>query len=90
MKHEGSFSDSWTLRAEATRGWISELAWAPKGRALALAGATGIALYAVRRSELQLRAVLEGHEGPVKGIAVSPDGATLASAGADRSIRLGT
>jgi len=37
---EGSTSDAWTLLAEASRGWISELVWAPNGRALALAGAS--------------------------------------------------
>ncbi|MCY4527033.1 MAG: WD40 repeat domain-containing protein [Anaerolineaceae bacterium] len=88
MDHEDSSSFTWTLQAEARRGWISELVWAPNGQALAIAGATGIALFAIRQGQLQLRAVLEGHAGPVKGIAVSPDGALLASAGADRSIRL--
>ncbi len=79
---------NWTLQAEARRGWISELAWAPNSQALALAAATGIALYTIAQGQLRLRAVLEGHNGPVKGIAVSPDGTLLASAGADRTLRL--
>ena len=76
------------MQAEARRGWISELAWAPNGQALALASATGVALYAFTQGKLNLRNVLEGHAGPVKGIAVSADGALLASAGADRLIHL--
>ena len=52
------------------------------------AAAAGVALYAFRRGELQLRHVLEGHDGPIKGVAVSADGALLASAGADRRILL--
>ena len=79
---------NWTMQAEARRGWISELAWAPNGQALALASATGVALYAFRKGTLRLRNVLEGHAGPVKGLAVSADGALLASAGADRLIHL--
>ncbi|HEU5102943.1 MAG TPA: NACHT domain-containing protein, partial [Roseiflexaceae bacterium] len=45
---------------------------------------------AVHRSQdqLQERAVLRGHSGPVWALAWSPDGATLASAGGDATIRL--
>lgn len=78
----------WTLQAEARRGWPVALAWAPHGRALALAAAAGVALYAFTRGALSLRALLAGHAGPVRGLALSADGALLASAGADRSIRL--
>src|SRR5262249_16348542 len=45
---------------------------------------------AVHRSpaQLQERAVLRGHSGPIWALAWSPDGAVLASGGADASIRL--
>jgi WD40 repeat protein len=39
-------------------------------------------------AQLQERAVLRGHSGPIWALAWSPDGATLASAGADATIRL--
>ncbi len=56
------------------------------GRA-ATAGADGrIAIWTAGKSEPD--AVLEGHEAPIAALAVSPDGATLASASWDRTVRL--
>jgi WD40 repeat protein len=36
----------------------------------------------------RVRGVLVGHEGAVRGLAVSPDGGTVATAGMDGSVRL--
>ncbi len=71
---------------QAVRAWITEVVWAPNGRALAVAGADGITLY--EAAAMQIAGVLKGHEGPVKGIAVSPDGGWIVSAGADTTVRL--
>ena len=58
----------------------------PDGRA-ATAGADGrIAIWRVGRAEPDV--VLEGHSAPIAALAVSPDGATLASASWDRTVRL--
>ena len=76
-----------TELARARRGWITELRWSPNGRALAVAGATGVALYAFD-DKLTLRGVLEGHEGHVKGLATNHDGTLIASASADTTIRV--
>lgn len=76
-----------TELARATRGWITELRWSPNGRALAVAGATGVALYRFD-GKLTLRGVLEGHEAHVKGLATNHDGTVIASASADTTIRL--
>ncbi len=88
MNHAQDSLADWAMLAEARRGWISDVVWSPQGQALALAGATGISLWSCVRGQLRLRRVLEGHQGPVKGIAVSADGSLLASAGADRRICL--
>ena len=56
------------------------------GRA-ATAGADGrIAIWTAGKAEPDT--VLEGHEAPIAALAVSPDGATLASASWDRTVRL--
>ncbi len=73
--------------ARATRGWITEIRWSPNGRALAVAGATGVALFAFD-GNLTLRGVLEGHESHVKGMAINSDGTLIASGSADTTIRL--
>lgn len=53
----------------------------------ATAGADGrIAIWTFGKTEPD--AVLEGHTGPIVALAVSPDGATLASASWDRTVRL--
>jgi WD40 repeat protein len=72
--------------ASARRGWITQVVWSPNGRALAVGGAAGVALYT--SENLALRGALEGHGGHVKGVAVNPDGALLASSSADTTIRI--
>ncbi|MBZ0292216.1 MAG: WD40 repeat domain-containing protein [Anaerolineae bacterium] len=70
----------------ASRGWITEIQWASHGQALAVASASGVALYTLEG--LQLRGLLEGHDGPVKGLAISHDGRYIVSASADTTIRI--
>ena len=60
--------------------------WAWDGRAVT-AGADGrIAIW--REGEPQADTVLEGHTAPIVALAVSPDGAWLASAAWDHTVRL--
>lgn len=67
-------------------GQVDAVAALPHGR-FASAGADGrIAIWDAGRSTPV--SVLEGHSAPVVGLAVSPDGSTLASASWDASVRL--
>lgn len=67
-------------------GQVNAVASLPQGR-FATAGAEGrIAIWQVGRSVPI--AVLEGHAAPVASLAVSPDGATLASASWDGTVRV--
>ena len=65
---------------------VNAVAWLRDGRA-ATAGADGrIAIWTSGKAEPD--AVLEGHTAPIVALAVSPDGATLASASWDHTVRL--
>jgi cytochrome c len=65
---------------------VNAVIWLKDGR-IASAGADGhIALWTPGRPTPDT--VLDGHKGPIAGLALSPDGATLASAAWDRSVRL--
>lgn len=75
-----------TPAAEAQRGWITQVAWSPNGKGLAVSNGEGISLYTV--PDLKLAGTLRGHAGPVKGIAVNPDGTIIASASSDTTVRL--
>lgn len=67
-------------------GAVNAVAFLKDGR-IATAGADArIALWTEGRQ--QPDTVLEGHQAPIVGLAVSPDGATLASAAWDRTVRL--
>jgi len=72
--------------ARVRRGWISDMVWSPNGRVLAVASAEGITFHDAKT--LKLMGKLEGHDGSVKSVAVNADGTLLASAGADKTVRL--
>lgn len=63
------------------------LAMSPDGDTVALGDSRG-ALQPWRLASRAPGPPMEGHEGPVMGVAYSPDGASLASAGADGTVRL--
>lgn len=70
----------------ATRGWISQLVWSPDGRLLACSSAGGVAVW---RGGLNSPPVfIKQHDGPVKGIAFAPNGATFATASADTTVKV--
>ena len=68
-------------------GWISQLRFSPAGDTLAVAGGGGVALYRGGFGGKPDHS-LKAHAAPVKDIAFSPDGAWLASASADTSVKL--
>ncbi len=72
--------------AQGRRGWISEVKWSPNGRALAVASAQGITLHDA--ATLNVLAVLDGHTGPVKSVAINRDGTMVVSGSADTTVRL--
>jgi cytochrome c len=92
----GSFDTSairWSLAAESAEqvlrfhsDAVNAAVFLQDGR-MATAGADArIAIWTVGRQ--QPDEVFEGHRGPIVGLAVSPDGSTLASASWDSSVRL--
>ncbi len=92
----GSFDTSairWSLARNAAEqvmrfhdAAVNAVVWLKDGR-IATAGADGhIALWTAGRAVPDT--VLHGHKGPIAALALSPDGATLASAAWDRTVRL--
>jgi cytochrome c len=92
----GSFDSSailWSLRHDAARqvlrfhdSAVNAAALLSDGRAATAGEDARIALW--MPGDSAPTTVLEGHKGPVVGLAVSPDGGTLASASWDGTIRL--
>lgn len=72
--------------ARTRRGWIRDVKWSPNGHVLGVASAEGISFHDTE--SLKIIGKLEGHDGPVKGIAVNDGGTLLVSAGADKTVRL--
>ena len=65
---------------------VVALAYGPDGGTLAAAAGWSITLSDV--AEMEVRATLKGHRGPVWSLALSPDGRTLVSGGQDGTVRL--
>lgn len=57
--------------AKVQCGWITGVRWGPDGTTLAVAGASGVRLYAGKFGGAPAH-ILEAHEGHVKGVAFSP------------------
>ncbi len=75
-----------TLETDAEAS--SRVVWHPDGRALAAPTATRDILVVSRSDGERQRAFATGHMGDITAVAWSPNGAFLASAGADRKILL--
>ncbi len=81
----------WDLKAEAaarvleTGGDAAQVAAAPDGQRLALSHGKTVILWETRSDE---RTELGAHEAPITRLAFSPDGQTLASMAADRTLML--
>ena len=65
---------------------VHSLAWNPDGTQIAIGSMAGIRIF--DRDSGELLQEMSGHVGPTLGVDWSPDGRRLASAGADRMIRL--
>jgi WD40 repeat protein len=74
------------LRGMPFIGEATAVAYSADGRLLAAAEGRAVGLWAAL--ELRRVARLEGHQGPVRAVAFSPDGRTAASASQDGALRL--
>jgi WD40 repeat protein len=76
-----------TQVARAPCGFITDAAWSPDGRTLAVAHGGGVWLWDDGFGGAPTRR-LEGHGAPVKGIAFAPDSRIFATASADTTVVL--
>lgn len=74
------------VKARLGKGRIFDIAYSPDSKQLAVASATGIWFYDTNTLEEQT--LLTGHTGAVLSLDFSPDGKTLATGSADKTIRL--
>ncbi len=74
------------VKARLGKGRIHQIKYFPDGKRLAVATSIGIWIYDVQTGEVL--DLLTGHTAPVKSIAFSPDGKTLATGSEDYTIRL--
>ncbi|MGB2824916.1 MAG: WD40 repeat domain-containing protein, partial [Phycisphaerae bacterium] len=77
---------SWTLETRRPRGRILALAYSPDAKHIAVAGECGTVRLLSAESGKLVRA-FAGHENEVRDLAFLPNGTTLASASADKTIR---
>jgi hypothetical protein len=75
--------------SQSRRGWITQVAFSPDGRALGVSDGAGIWLYEVTRTGFRTDSV-QGlpHPAPVKGFAFHPTQPIIATACADTFVRL--
>ncbi|MBW7947660.1 MAG: PD40 domain-containing protein, partial [Sphingomonadaceae bacterium] len=73
--------------AQASCGFITEIAWSPDGGTLAVAHGGGVHLWEGGFGGAPTR-TLTGHRAPVKGVAFSPDSRMIATASSDATVRL--
>ena len=82
--NDGSEVARWTNGTEVA----SAVAFDAAGQQLAVTGEGTVRLYGLESPRPTLRHELAGHVGAVLGVAFSPDGALLVSAGRDRSVKV--